>query len=1698
MPGTLAPTAGRGISQEPDHRSGLQGGPNALSAAPPPMLLENVLASLNRDHALIRDAIPDRYAFSEGVTGNYIHDGGGDMYDYGNLLSTNLAPYSYSSLAYSNDTIRAATDLLGAGGRYFTRKFDGLFVFAADIDGLSHFEITGGLGAYGAGYTDTATLTRTHSGVTYKGFVKRVFGTTTPSVNHLVIVADNDSVTHTAATNTNSDQHRVSGLSGTTRIYYLLYAGTSGAYIDDTATQAIFSAFLDAVGTPDFLSVSATSGQITAGATEPLTLSFDAADLAPGLHQRNLVFTSNDPSRPTVTIPVALTVQDRVLHHFEFDPLPPSLVRGAPASIRLRAVDADGFQVYNFNAPVTLSATGTTLAAPVTATGWVGGIWTGQITPATFAAAATLSASDGSGITGLSNSFAVTTGPLAQLLWDPVASPRTVDTPFPVTVRAADAGGNLLNAASGPITLSAILPLTLPDTDPAFSSDSYPFSTAAVSRQQVLYPPSALGATPRRLAGLSLNIRSTAGTASFNQWTIRLKHSTATSLASGAFDATGWTTVHASTATPTTTGWRTFVFSTPFDYDGTSSLLVDFSFRNPAATSNGVHTSAAYDYSSYRSLRTTGAAASDPFAFTTGSTSPYVPIIRFLTLQALPLRAPAASLVNGVWSGSVSLSAPDSLGLTRLRATSASPAATGDSNPFAVTAAPVQTLALPFSETWESGLISSAWILTGTGGYRTQITTDHGPHRDTRHLVFDTPPGTYTNVHNEATLALDLTGRTGIVLSFWAKRFYYEYADAPASNPFTGGDDFDGVAISADGVTWHEIQPLRDPDLGTDWKLFTVDLDAALAARGLAYTSTFRIRFNRFGYYAAPDGGIALDDITVTTAPVPAPILTLPASATESSAPLSGTLSLPAARPADTVFTLASSAPAKLALPATLTLPAGQTSLAFTATPIDDTLFDGSRLITVSATPPAGSDLHPGVTTLTLADDDSPALTLSVAPSSLAENSYSSATATLTLGAPPVGPIFVALASSDPTAATVPATIAFAPGQTTTTFAVTPVDDAKIDGPQTTTLSATLPGASPATATLTVTDDESTALDLYIPYSLTEGTPGSGSVRISGTLPAPLVVTLSSANPAQLSVPASVTIPAGETSATFEVIPVDDTDTDGEVFVTVTATAAGFTSYSTYAYAYDNDLHHFALGFIDSAQIAHRPFAITAYARTIDDTIIHGFNNTVPLAAQTTASSLPVTPASLTFTNGIASAQVAVGATATGVTLRLDDGAGHTGTSNPFATGAGAHAGFRVSTLAPVQLAGAPATVTLTAIDAYGNTVTTFTGSASLSAGPAPSIVGNGATATSFPASAYYHTVQRTQVVYTPAEIGAAGTLSALALDFITTPGAPLQNWTIRMKHVASLANTSWQSDWTTVHQGTASLASVGPGWIEFPFTTPFAYDGVSHLMVDFSYNNDTYNYLDEGSVRGTAHSTDRSIYHSTYPGYYGDPLLWSGTTPYPYTSPRTPNLRLVRAEGAVAIAPLATPAFVAGTWTGAVTFNAPSAAPVTLQVRHGSRFGQSTPITITANPAADTDADGLPDAWETTHGLAPGSSAGDDGALGDPDGDGLANLLEYATGLDPHARDASPLSLALAPHPTTGDRHLVVSYRRLVAPGSLAIGLTASENLRDWAAPAPAPDPLSVVPHPDGLTETVTVRLNPALGAAPRFVRLEVTAPSP
>ncbi len=84
--------------------------------------------------------------------------------------------------------------------------------------------------------------------------------------------------------------------------------------------------------------------------------------------------------------------------------------------------------------------------------------------------------------------------------------------------------------------------------------------------------------------------------------------------------------------------------------------------------------------------------------------------------------------------------------------------------------------------------------------------------------------------------------------------------------------------------------------------------------------------------------------------------------------------------------------------------------------------------------------------------------------------------------------------------------------------------------------------------------------------------------------------------------------------------------------------------------------------------------------------------------------------------------------------------------------------------------------------------------------------------------------------------------------------------------------------------------------------------------------------------------------------------------------------------------------------------------------------------VTVTANfdandPVADDDNDGMPDAWETSHGLNPNDASDKDL---DPDGDGLTNLQEYQLGTDPQVADFDNNSLFF-PIKTNDGRMLII-----------------------------------------------------------------------
>lgn len=205
--------------------------------------LAAILTKLNANYSNITSQIPGRYTFamdgSGGVNATSINDGGNDMYDGGNFISTNVT----SNISYTDNTITNSTSF-GTGGKYFTRYVSGLFVLAADIKNVSSFKVNGNYGSDGGGSTDAGSFSITVGGKTFNCFVSRVYNAGDPSINELFIIPSNPAASQTAIGNTGDSYHQLNGITESTRMYYLLYAGSSGGYINNTAAQNIATAFL--------------------------------------------------------------------------------------------------------------------------------------------------------------------------------------------------------------------------------------------------------------------------------------------------------------------------------------------------------------------------------------------------------------------------------------------------------------------------------------------------------------------------------------------------------------------------------------------------------------------------------------------------------------------------------------------------------------------------------------------------------------------------------------------------------------------------------------------------------------------------------------------------------------------------------------------------------------------------------------------------------------------------------------------------------------------------------------------------------------------------------------------------------------------------------------------------------------------------------------------------------------------------------------------------------------------------------------------------------------------------------------------------------------------------------------------------------------------------------------------------------------
>jgi hypothetical protein len=252
-------------------------------------------------------------------------------------------------------------------------------------------------------------------------------------------------------------------------------------------------------------------------------------------------------------------------------------------------------------------------------------------------------------------------------------------------------------------------------------------------------------------------------------------------------------------------------------------------------------------------------------------------------------------------------------------------------------------------------------------------------------------------------------------------------------------------------------------------------------------------------------------------------------------------------------------------------IPAGATFATVTVTPINDTLMEAPE--TVVATLAAGTGYavgSPSSATVTIASDE--VVQITATDPTATEAGLTTGTFTVTRTGPTTAALTVrytvsgtATPNSDYRALS--GSVIIPAGATSATIIVTPLNDTVMEGPETVVVALAAGTGytvgTARTATVTIASDEVVKI-VATDASATEAgrTTGTFTVSRTGSLTAALTVGYTVSGTATKGVDrqglaGSVSIPAGATSATIVVTPIDDTLREGPETVIVTLTPNG-------------------------------------------------------------------------------------------------------------------------------------------------------------------------------------------------------------------------------------------------------------------------------------------------------------------------------------------------------------------------------------------------------------------------------------------------------------------------------------------------------------------------------------------------------------
>lgn len=360
----------------------------------------------------------------------------------------------------------------------------------------------------------------------------------------------------------------------------------------------------------------------------------------------------------------SIVVADDEIDHFTFGSINSNQLASVPFGATITARDINNALAW-YQGTAALTAAGNSGVAPVrpSMAAFSNGTWSGSVQVDKADTGIRILASDGSSHTGTSTVFNTAIGVVKSFRWEPIPAIQYKDVPFPVQISARDANNYLVTGFSGTVDIlgyvasSTSNSLRTTGTGVSINIQTLP-SWYHDSRTQAIYLHSELGSAGL-LDSIALNIyNSNLPVGKLKNWTIRVKHTDLDFYSSSAsWETNGWTTVYKTDLTVSSAGWLEFKLSTPFLYNGTDNLMIDFSFNNSASLQYvyNYHSIAPTNRSIYYRCNST---AGDPLNWSGSSPAPVKSVlVPNLKLNIRPLLeispSVSGSFSNGKWDGSM-------------------------------------------------------------------------------------------------------------------------------------------------------------------------------------------------------------------------------------------------------------------------------------------------------------------------------------------------------------------------------------------------------------------------------------------------------------------------------------------------------------------------------------------------------------------------------------------------------------------------------------------------------------------------------------------------------------------------------------------------------------------------------------------------------------------------------------------------------------------------------------------------------------------------------------------------------------------------------------------------------------------------------------------------------------------------------------